>query len=99
MIEENKEIKTEDKILNPQMIEIMILQTPNPIKLLVFTNLRSQRIATNAVIKAMQLAMTTPLEEMIAHASYLNIPSSDEMGLFRGESPARWIQLRFSVAA
>lgn len=35
----------------------------------------------NNVIKAMQLAMTTPVEEMIPHASYLNIQFVDQEGI------------------
>lgn len=35
----------------------------------------------NEIIKAMQLAATTPMSEMVAHANYLNIPFVDEMGV------------------
>jgi len=35
----------------------------------------------NDIIKAMQLAATAPMAEMVAHANYLNIPFADEMGV------------------
>ncbi len=35
----------------------------------------------NDIIKAMQLAMTTPIDEVIAHAKYLNIQFQDEQGV------------------
>lgn len=41
------------------------------------------------VIKAMQLAMTTPVDEMIPHAQYLNIQFVDEMGVPFNEQALR----------
>ena len=35
----------------------------------------------NDIIKAMQLAATAPMAEMVAHANYLNVPFADEMGV------------------
>ena len=43
----------------------------------------------NDVIKAMGLAMNAPLDEMLAHSSYLNIPSADEMGVPLDEAALR----------
>ena len=46
------------------------------------------------VIKAMQLAMTTPLEEMIPHAAYLNIQFVDEQGVEFDENALRAAYIR-----
>ena len=43
----------------------------------------------NDVIKAMSLAMHAPLDEMLAHSSYLNIASADEMGVVLDEDALR----------
>lgn len=43
----------------------------------------------NDVIKAMSLAMHAPLDEMLAHSSYLNIASADEMGVVLEEDSLR----------
>lgn len=48
----------------------------------------------NDVIKAMQLAMTTPLSEMIPHAQYLNIQFADEMGVPLDEGALRAAYIR-----
>lgn len=48
----------------------------------------------NDVIKAMQLAMTTPLEEFIPHAAYLNIPTADEQGIPYDETALRIAYIR-----
>ncbi len=48
----------------------------------------------NDVIKAMQLAMTTPIEEVIPHAKYLNIQFQDEMGVALDESALRNAYIR-----
>ena len=41
------------------------------------------------IMKAMQLAYTTPINEVIPHAKYLNIPFQDEMGVALGEQELR----------
>lgn len=48
----------------------------------------------NDVIKAMQLAMTTPLSEMVAHANYLNIQFADEQGVPLNEEALRAAYIR-----
>ena len=48
----------------------------------------------DAVIKAMQLAMTAPIEEMIPHAHYLNIQFADEMGMSFDEPALRAAYVR-----
>jgi hypothetical protein len=48
----------------------------------------------NEVIKAMQMAATTPVEEMIAHAQYLNIQFADEMGVGLDEEALRTAYIR-----
>lgn len=48
----------------------------------------------NDIIKAMQLAMTTPAAEMIAHANYLNIPFEDEQGIPLDEQALRTSYIR-----
>jgi hypothetical protein len=48
----------------------------------------------NDVIKAMQLAMTTPVEEMIPHANYLNIQFADEQGVELNEESLRAAYIR-----
>jgi len=48
----------------------------------------------NDVIKAMQLAMTTPMDEMVAHANYLGIPFADEMGVPFDEAALRTEYIR-----
>lgn len=48
----------------------------------------------NDVIKAMQLAMTTPIEEVIPHAKYLNIQFQDEMGVALNEDALRNAYIR-----
>ena len=50
----------------------------------------------NDVIKAMQLAMTTPIEEVIPHAQYLNIQFVDEMGVPMDEQALRMAYTRFA---
>jgi hypothetical protein len=48
----------------------------------------------NDVIKAMQLAMTTPMEEVIPHAQYLNIQFADEQGVALNEQALRAAYIR-----
>lgn len=48
----------------------------------------------NDVIKAMQLAMTVPSEEMVPHAQYLNIQFVDEEGVPLDEGPLRSAYIR-----
>jgi hypothetical protein len=48
----------------------------------------------NEVIKAMQMASTTPVEEMVAHAQYLNIQFADEMGVGLDEEALRTAYIR-----
>ncbi len=48
----------------------------------------------NDVIKAMQIAMTAPMEEVIPHAQYLNIQSADEMGVPLDEEALRAAYIR-----
>ena len=48
----------------------------------------------NDVIKAMQLAMTIPIEELIPHAAYLNIPFMDEQGVQLGNNALRTAYIR-----
>lgn len=48
----------------------------------------------DAVISAMQLAMTAPIEEMIPHAHYLNIEFADEMGVTFNEGALRAAYVR-----
>ena len=48
----------------------------------------------NDVIKAMQLAMTTSIEEMIPHANYLNIQFNDEQGIELNEESLRAAYIR-----
>lgn len=48
----------------------------------------------DAVIKAMQLAMTVPVEEMVPHAHYLNIQFADEMGVAFNEGSLRAAYIR-----
>lgn len=43
----------------------------------------------NDVIKAMSMAMNAPIDEMIAHSSYLAIPTADEMGVVLDEEALR----------
>ena len=50
----------------------------------------------NDVIKAMQLAMTTPIEEVIPHAKYLNIQFSDEMGVEMNDEALRNAYIRYA---
>jgi hypothetical protein len=50
----------------------------------------------NDVIKAMQLAMTTPIAEVIPHAQYLNIQFVDEMGLAMNEEALRMAYTRYA---
>jgi len=50
----------------------------------------------NDVIKAMQLAMTTPIEEVIPHAQYLNIQFVDEMGVPMDEAALRMAYTRYA---
>ncbi len=50
----------------------------------------------NDVIKAMQLAMTTPLAEMIPHASYLNIQFQDEQGVPLNEEALRTAYIKYA---
>jgi len=50
----------------------------------------------NDVIKAMQLAMTTPIAEVIPHAKYLNIEFQDEMGVELDESALRNAYIRYA---
>ena len=50
----------------------------------------------NDVIKAMQLAMTVPVNEMIPHASYLNIPTSDEQGVPFDDDAMRTAYIRMA---
>jgi len=48
----------------------------------------------NDIIKAMQLAMTVPLEEMVPHAKYLNIAFQDEQGIDFDEAALRAAYIR-----
>lgn len=48
----------------------------------------------DAVIKAMQLAMTATVEEMVPHAHYLKIEFADEMGVAFDESALRAAYIR-----
>lgn len=48
----------------------------------------------NDVIKAMQLAMTTPIEEVVPHAQYLNIQFNDEQGVPLDEQALRSAYIR-----
>lgn len=48
----------------------------------------------NDVIKAMQLAMTTPINEVIPHAQYLNIQFNDEQGVVLNEEALRAAYIR-----
>lgn len=50
----------------------------------------------NDIIKAMQLAMTTPIEEVVPHANYLNIPFADEMGVPLDESALKTAYIKFA---
>lgn len=50
----------------------------------------------DAVIKAMQMAMTANVEEMIPHAHYLNIEFADEMGVGFDEGALRAAYIRYA---
>lgn len=50
----------------------------------------------NDVIKAMQLAMNTPVGEMIPHAAYLNIPTQDEQGVPFDNDALRTAYIRYA---
>ncbi len=48
----------------------------------------------NDIIKAMQVAFTAPLEEMIPHANYLGIRFIDEMGVSLDEASLRAVYIK-----
>lgn len=48
----------------------------------------------NDVIQAMQLAMTTPIDEVVPHAQYLNIQFADEQGVPLDEGALRAAYIR-----
>jgi hypothetical protein len=50
----------------------------------------------NDVIKAMQLAMTVPIEEVIPHARYLNIQFQDEQGVPMNDEALRTSYIRYA---
>lgn len=50
----------------------------------------------NDVIQAMQLAMTTPIEEIVPHANYLNIPFADEMGVPLDEQALKTAYIKYA---
>lgn len=57
--------------------------------------LNKQAIADeNDVIKAMQMAMTVPMNELKPHAAYLNIPQNDEQGVPYDDNALRTAYIR-----
>lgn len=50
----------------------------------------------NDIIKAMQLAMSTPIAEVIPHAKYLNIEFADEMGVELDDNALRNAYIRYA---